>query len=394
MWLRLASMRLPLYADSSATEALAAGAALPLASLAVRNNGAQTVRPQQSGNGPMVRLLAALALVAMLPTAFGGELTTVTVETDVGTFDIRMLPESAPATVANFLAYVRGGHYDGTFFHRSEPGFVVQGGGFRFDAVTTRAVPITAFSPVVNEFAISNTRGTVAMAKLGGNPDSATNQWFVNLANNAANLDAQNGGFTVFGRVLEEGMAVLDAVAGLRRINFSSTLGSAFSATPTINYANVISPSIFVRVRRVTATTVADSDDDGLGDDWETANGLDPQRDQRGTLDMDGNAQTAALTDGLLVLRHLFGFRGQSLFADVVAADATRSQAAIEAWLAQNAALLDADASGEAVALTDGVLILRRMFAFTGAALNAGAVDVGCRRCDSVAVARFIDALR
>jgi cyclophilin family peptidyl-prolyl cis-trans isomerase len=92
--------------------------------------------------------------------------------------------------------------------------FVIQGGGYRpiggsaFESVTDLA-------PVVNEPGLENVRGTLSMAKLGGDPDSATNEWFVSLGDNRANLDFQNGGFSVFGRVAGDGMAVVDSIAGL-----------------------------------------------------------------------------------------------------------------------------------------------------------------------------------
>ena len=66
-------------------------------------------------------------------------------------------------------------------------------------------------------------RGTIAMAKQQGNPNSATNQWFINLNNNAANLDNQNSGFTVFGQINAQGMEVIDAMAALARFNFPAT---------------------------------------------------------------------------------------------------------------------------------------------------------------------------
>ena len=143
----------------------------------------------------------------------------VRIDTAVGTFSIELFESTTPITVANFLRYVGDGDYNGSYFHRVVPGFILQGGGF---GVSNGFVtPIPTDPPILNEFNISNTRGTVAMAKLGGDPNSATSQWFVNLANNAANLDGQNGGFTVFGRVIDDGMDVVDAIAGLPRAFFN-----------------------------------------------------------------------------------------------------------------------------------------------------------------------------
>jgi len=122
-------------------------------------------------------------------------------------------PGEAPGTVENFLSYAERGDYDGSFFHRLIPGFVLQGGGYRYDAAL-RYRPIPADPPIANEPGISNTRGTVAMAKVSGQPDSATSQWFVNLVDNPE-LDTDNGGFTVFARVVPESLAPLDALAAL-----------------------------------------------------------------------------------------------------------------------------------------------------------------------------------
>ena len=80
--------------------------------------------------------------------------------------------------------------------------------------------------PIVNEFNVSNSRGTVAMAKLDGNPDSATNQWFVNLADNV-NLDTLNGGFTVLGVVLGDGMTIVDAIDNQPTVNLGYKAESA-----------------------------------------------------------------------------------------------------------------------------------------------------------------------
>lgn len=131
--------------------------------------------------------------------------------------DINLYDERTPLTVTNFLSYVNSGDYDGTMFHRLSDGFVLQGGGFSYQLDQNsdpliRSVP--SQPPVTNEPFLSNVRGTIAMAKLGGDPDSATSQWFFNLSNNAANLDNQNGGFTVFGEVIA-GMDVVDQIAQL-----------------------------------------------------------------------------------------------------------------------------------------------------------------------------------
>jgi cyclophilin family peptidyl-prolyl cis-trans isomerase len=146
----------------------------------------------------------------------------VKVTTNLGSFDVILHPVIAPAAVNNFLTYVRaapGKGYDGTIFHRSVSGFVLQGGGYTptggigFNSVPRRP-------PVVNEPGLDNVFGTVAMAKLGGDPNSATCEWFVNLGDNRANLDYQNGGFTVFGRVAAPGMQVVQTIAALPRGNY------------------------------------------------------------------------------------------------------------------------------------------------------------------------------
>ncbi|MCU1679191.1 MAG: ppiA 3, partial [Frankiales bacterium] len=151
--------------------------------------------------------------------------------TTLGNIDVRLLPGDAPQTVANFMGYVNRGDYNGSFFHRSAPGFVIQGGGYTY-AGGAEAIPQQA--PVQNEFKVSNTRGTLAMAKLGGDPNSATNQWFFNESDsNAANLDNQNGGFTVFGRVIDSGgLSVMDAIASQSTVN----AGSSFDQLPVVNY--------------------------------------------------------------------------------------------------------------------------------------------------------------
>jgi len=172
--------------------------------------------------------------------------------TDIGFVEIELFDTNAPETVANFLNYVNAlpdRNYDGTFIHRSDPGFVLQMGGFVFDpaqgdffAEGTRHIPEDP--PVINEFdplTMSNIRGTIAMAKLAGDPDSATSEFFFNLADNSENLDNQNGGFTVFARVIS-GQDVIDAIVEEQRCSeyFSPASNQCneiipFDNTPLLN---------------------------------------------------------------------------------------------------------------------------------------------------------------
>ena len=172
-----------------------------------------------------------LASTAVLPVAANA--TIVRVETVLGDFDINLYDTATPATVTNFLTYVQNGDYSDSIFHRSVTNFVVQSGGFRTDlnAVIT-SIPTNP--AVINEPVYSNIRGTIAMAKLGGDPDSATSQWFINLTNNAASLDNDNGGFTVFGEVTGDGMDILDTLAALPKFAFTSPFGEL----PLQNYSS------------------------------------------------------------------------------------------------------------------------------------------------------------
>jgi peptidyl-prolyl cis-trans isomerase A (cyclophilin A) len=177
----------------------------------------------------------------------------VCMETNVGEFCMELFPQSAPNTVANFLHYVDDGDYTNSMIHRSVPGFVVQGGGYTVfgNIIGT----MTVDPPVVNEFNQSNLRGTVAMARIGGSVNSATSQWFVNLANNTA-LDSVDGGFTVFARVVT-GMDVIDAIAALQRFNLTNALGSsAFGEVPTTASAGAteIAATQLIRVTRAYRT--------------------------------------------------------------------------------------------------------------------------------------------
>ena len=192
------------------------------------------------------------AILAGVIASQDAKATIVQFETSLGNFEVNLYDQGTPETVANFLSYVNSGAYENIIIHRSAPGFVIQGGGFAYDT----SWPVTAIdtqAAVVNEPVYSNVRGTIAMAKLGGNPNSATSQWFFNLSNNSENLDRQNGGFTAFGEVVGDGMAIVDQIAGLDRYNFSAT-SAALGELPLQNYTTGNDPddTNLIIINRVT----------------------------------------------------------------------------------------------------------------------------------------------
>jgi len=194
-------------------------------------------------------------------------------KTDFGEINVLLLQDVAPNNVANFLKYVKRGDYDNSFIHRSIADFVIQGGGFKF--INNQVVPIEPDPPVVNEFHVSNRRGTLAMAKTPNNPNSATSQWFFNESDSNASgpdgLDTQNGGFTVFGRITDKpGLTTMDAIAAVRPIIDADGMNAhTFDQLPVVNWIDFpvqdqnlvhvlwvkVVPQI-VAVTRVNATTV------------------------------------------------------------------------------------------------------------------------------------------
>ena len=146
--------------------------------------------------------IAALALSFQIQLAQAAN-PKVKVETSKGTMVFELYPEKAPKTVANFLDYVNAGSYDGTIFHRVIKNFMNQGGGFTADykKVDTR-------DPVQNEAdnGLKNLKYTIAMARTSA-PHSASNQFFINTADNAfldhSGKSMSGWGYTVFGKVVE-----------------------------------------------------------------------------------------------------------------------------------------------------------------------------------------------
>jgi cyclophilin family peptidyl-prolyl cis-trans isomerase len=145
------------------------------------------------------------------PTIVDGN-TTVTLNTSSGPINLSLLDKTAPQTVANFVDYINNGSYNNSIFHRlanlsgSGTPQILQGGGFALQQNPTNITSIPQGPTVANEFnaAHPDVAGTIAMAKLGGDPNSATNQFFFNLTDNSQTLGASNnGGFTVFGSVAD-----------------------------------------------------------------------------------------------------------------------------------------------------------------------------------------------
>jgi cyclophilin family peptidyl-prolyl cis-trans isomerase len=136
----------------------------------------------------------------------------VALETSKGTIVLELYPDKAPKSVANFLKYVKAGHYNGTIFHRVIPRFMIQGGGF-----TPNMAEKPTQAPIRNEAdnGLGNDRGTLAMARTS-DPNSATAQFYINVVDNAAlNHTPSNPGYAVFGKVVE-GMDVADAIAAVK----------------------------------------------------------------------------------------------------------------------------------------------------------------------------------
>ena len=190
-------------------------------------------------------------LAARINEALGEQLPSVLTQDWI---DVSLLEDQlsgAPLTVANFERYIEEEKYTDVILHRLISGFVLQGGGFQWSNDQTSPSSIESFPAVQNEFSSerSNTRGTIAMAKIGNDPDSATNQWFFNLADNSANLDNQNGGFTVFGKTkTQTDLLFVDILASSPVAN----AGGVFSSLPYVSLTeNTITAHDTVRFKSI-----------------------------------------------------------------------------------------------------------------------------------------------
>lgn len=162
----------------------------------------------------MKRSFALISLFLLPVLAFGeaekAVAKKVRLKTNLGSIVIELSNEKAPITVANFLGYVNRKHYDGTVFHRVIDGFMIQGGGFAREDKDLVEKPVGPSITNEGKNGLKNVRGSIAMARTS-DPDSATSQFFINVADNAMLDFPNNGGYAVFGKVVE-GMDVVDKI--------------------------------------------------------------------------------------------------------------------------------------------------------------------------------------
>ncbi len=151
-------------------------------------------------------LLAGAVTLGLLGPALPAAAQKVRLATSQGDVVIELAPDKAPKSVANFVEYVKAGHYDGTIFHRVISSFMIQGGGFTPDMAQK---PVRAPIELEARNGLSNARGSVAMARTQV-LNSATAQFFINVVDNPM-LDSAGGGYAVFGKVID-GMDVVDKI--------------------------------------------------------------------------------------------------------------------------------------------------------------------------------------
>jgi len=251
-------------------------------------------------------MIATVLLLAN--TAAAG--TVVRFNSVLGSFDVRMYDTATPLTVANILNYVNDGDFDDSIVHRVENNFtqqpdgsfvndpfVIQGGNFSFPegGVLTQ---IPSDPAVQNEPGLSNLRGTMALAR-SSQVNSGTNNWFVNTKDNIF-LDNVNEGFTVFGRVVNGGMQVVDAIANLPvqtiRNQFNQSLGNTFPLHG--DFTNGLTRDNFVLFTSVEELDIPDGDFDFDGD-VDGADFLQWQRSFGSTVDVAADSNGDAIVDAL-----------------------------------------------------------------------------------------------
>jgi len=202
----------------------------------------------------MKYILPAAMLAGLFAAPAGAADPVVVLETSMGTITMELYPDKAPATVKNFLAYVDEGFYDGTLFHRvigkenDKRDFMIQTGGFGTDRREKKTKP-----PIKNEAGngLSNTRGTLAMARTD-DPDSASAQFFINVGDNTyLDRKGRSAGYAVFGKVIE-GMDVVDKIKAVKTTEKKFIVPDPDDATKTLEetFPNVPVEDVVIKTAR------------------------------------------------------------------------------------------------------------------------------------------------
>jgi cyclophilin family peptidyl-prolyl cis-trans isomerase len=247
----------------------------------------------------------------------------VTVNTNFGNFQIELFPSVAPQTVSNFLTYVNDGAYNDAIFHRSVPGFVEQTGGYlsasnTFSGNASQFTPITTNPPIPLEYNLPNTLGTVAMAR-GTGVNSATSQWFVNLADNTQQLGPSNGGgYAVFGQVIGNGMSTFNQIATLPVHNIDN---GALSQVP-VSGTNQLVRILSIGVDSIDGTVFSDINANGTLDTGESGiagrtvfldrdgNGVPDANNPSTTTDANGSYTFSGLAAGGYLVKEVIPANG------------------------------------------------------------------------------------
>jgi cyclophilin family peptidyl-prolyl cis-trans isomerase len=215
-----------------------------------------------------IRALLLLVVASVLRAHAG---TLAQFRTAFGDIEVELFDQDKPLTVSNFVQYVKSGRFTDTFIHRCVTNFVIQGGGYYVSNHNPTNVSVTAvptYGRIPNEFGVgprfTNVYGTIAMAKLAGDTNSATSQWYFNLANNT-DLDAANSNnfFVVFGRVLR-GTNALNAftkfkpfVLGVDTTNVVANFGGAFTSFPLLRSPVIISNVAYIADSSIAYTDIS-----------------------------------------------------------------------------------------------------------------------------------------
>ena len=192
----------------------------------------------------MLKKFVAAFAVALAAGVAAAANPVVEFDTTAGVIKIELFPDAAPKTVANFVDYVKSGHYVGTQFHRVIDGFMVQGGGFTTDfKQKPTKPPVVLESESSSKAGLTNVPGTVAMARTS-EPNSATSQFFINVADNQRlNFAPGNPGYAVFGKVVE-GMDVVTKIA-------KAPKGATGPVPPVISPADVPTTQVVIKAAKV-----------------------------------------------------------------------------------------------------------------------------------------------